>query len=95
MKLSKKKLYNFLENKIVNNFDIDKKNFDIYTDLIGSKAIIKSSELLEIFLATEEYLSNFSIKFNWPKMMSISINPHPASNIKLLVEYILYKNEKY
>ncbi len=71
-----------------------KKKFDIYSELIGSKAIIKSSELLEIFLATEEYLSNFSIKFNWPKMMSISKNPHPASNINSLVEYILYKNDK-
>ena len=88
MKITQKKLINFLEHKIINDFNIDKNEFDIHSDLIGSNAIIKSSELLEVFLSTENFLNQFSKKFDWPRMMSLSKNPHPASNIISLVEYI-------
>ena len=67
---------------------VDSSNISEKSSLIGEKSILKSIELLELFLSLESKMAEENIEFDWPYVMTLEIENHPAKTILMLSEYI-------
>ena len=91
--LNKLLLFDFICQKL--NQILKSSNLKIKEEmiLIGENNIIKSAELIELFMDIEMYLKEFNLVFDWPNMIIEISNKNPNINIKELIHYIFVKND--